>query len=205
MIKEKDGDTAELLRLRVEVGEAQKKQQELHAELEKRASLLAAHDQQNKELTSQLQSRASQLAMLEKQTAEQEQQRIEHAKEIETLKSEFEAYIQGLRALQEQQQRDNEQQLHTLIQKKMENLAPLQANQEKLDKLIEYRSDIEKIYSERTPLLKDLDSDQAAEQIQEKRAALEALNQQLAEFNNRQVFATVVDSSEGPSRPSHPK
>jgi lipid II:glycine glycyltransferase (peptidoglycan interpeptide bridge formation enzyme) len=75
--------------------------------------------------------------------------------------------------------------MQILIQKKMESLAPLQANQEKLEKLIEYRNDIEKIYSERTPLLSDLQDNQRTEQIQEKKVALDALNQHLAEFNNR--------------------
>lgn len=124
---------------------------------------------------------------LEQTIVELEEQRVDQVNAIESLKAEYEKYIEGLRVLQEQQQRDNEQQLHMLIQKKMESLAPLQANQEKLNKLIEYRNDIEKIYSERTPLLRELNSDQAVEKIQEKKTALDELNLQLAELNSKQI------------------
>src|SRR5690606_9115005 len=104
---------------------------------------------------------------------------------MELLQEKYYQYIQGLRSLHEQQRHDNEQHMHILIQKKMESLAPLQTNREKLDKLVEYRNDIEKIYSERTPLLNDLENNQGTEQIHKKKAALDALNRHLVEFNNR--------------------
>lgn len=207
-IKEKEDEGTQFLHLKEQLGDMKKKHEHLQLQLEhsqeEKAELQARVEDLNQTL-SVTQRDACRIEALEHEILLVEKQRVEQSNAMESLKAKYDRYIQALRVLHEQRQRDDEQHMRILIQKKMESLAPLQANQEKLDKLIEYRNDIEKIYSERTPLLKDLDSDQAAEQIQEKRAALEALNQQLAEFNNRQVFATVVDSSEGPSRPSHPK
>ncbi len=121
---------------------------------------------------------------LERAIEDLEQQRAEHVNAFESLKLQHEQYIQGRRALYEQQQRDNEQQMHIMIQRKMESLAPLQANQEKLDKLVEYRNDIEKIYSERNPLLNDLQGNQEVEKILQKKGALSTLNRHLTDFNN---------------------
>ncbi len=155
---------------------------------------LAAHAAQSERAAGELAQLASELEATRKDAAKVpelmaeiarlEQQHGNHDDLVASLQAEHEQYIQGLRAIYEQQQRDNEQQMQIMIQKKIESLAPLQANQEKLDKLVEYRNDIEKIYSERTPLLSDLQGSQGIAQIEEKKAALEALNQQLAEFNN---------------------
>ncbi len=148
-------------------------------------------DQANKEmarLTLELESASKDVARipdLERAIEDLEQQRAEHVNAIESLKVQHEQYVQGRRALYEQQQRENEQQMHIMIQRKMESLAPLQANQERLDKLVEYRNDIEKIYSEHNPLLNDVQGNQEIEQILQKKEALSALSQHLTEFNNR--------------------
>ncbi|AHG65825.1 FkbM family methyltransferase [Advenella mimigardefordensis] len=147
-------------------------------------------NEQLSRLTSELDSyrkEVERIPEMERINAALERQRDDYAEAIVSLKSQHQQYIEGMRLLHEQQQRDNEQQMQFLIQKKMESLAPLQANQEKLDKLIEYRNDIEKIYAERTPLLNNLQGTQGVEQIQDKKAALEDLNRQLAEFNNRSL------------------
>jgi len=161
-------------------------------ELEQRqAEYLSEADQATEDmvrLASELESSrkdAARVPDLEGKIVNLDQQCAQHANAIDSLKAEHSQYIQSLREFYEQQRQDNEEQMHILIQRKMESLAPLQANQEKLDKLIDYRNDIEKIYSERTPLLNDLELNEDIEKIKEKKAALDALNQHLSEFNNR--------------------
>ena len=160
-------------------------------ELEQKLTTYVLRSERSAEEIAQLSSEleasrkdAAKIPELDAKIADLEQQRANCDGAIEFLKAEHDQYIQALTTLHEQQQRDNAQQMQIMIQKKMESLAPLQTNQERLDKLVEYRNDIEKIYSERTPLLSDLQQIEGIEKIQEKKAALDALNQQLAQFNN---------------------
>lgn len=117
------------------------------------------------ELKERLQTEGSALVRiqeLEEQIGELKLEQHEYEQRLSSLSHEHTAYVDGLKAQYHKQRIDLEAQMQVLIQKKIDSLGPLQANQEKIDKLIKYRNEIEQMYAERTPLLAHLESESDA-------------------------------------------
>lgn len=132
----------------------------------------------------ELREKLSEFANLEKKIEALETEIGEREKRLAQLVGEHDAQIQEIRSLYQQHLQDNEQHLQVMIEKKLESLAPLQANQEKLNQLAEYMVDLEKIYSERTPLLDDVAID-PIESLRRKKTELEELAKKLTNDSYR--------------------
>jgi len=113
-----------------------------------------------------------------------EQDCLSYEKLLQKQSQEHAEYVHGLKSLYEDQQLDMEQRMQLFVQKKIESLEPIQANQDKVEKLIKYRNEIEQMYSERTPLLEDVEfgSDVLSE-LQQKKSDIEQLTASLREVN----------------------
>lgn len=168
--------------LEIEIEEKNRRLAQLSVEHEARVDEIKLEKKEQEERIEQqvaelaeLREKLSELANLERKVEALETEIDEGEKRFTQLVGEHDAQIHEIKSLYQQHLQDNEQHLQVLIEKKLESLGPLQANQEKLNQLAEYMIDLEKIYSERTPLLDDI-AVSSIESLRQKKAELKELN-----------------------------